>query len=274
MGTCALAVMRQRMEPPKIPLDGDYYKGHAEQAAVLLRAHFGYEQHQVPSDVYGDFRQLGWHLFRRHLSNSNISGLFLHHPVAGNCILVNYSEDLYRQRFSAAHEAAHALMDADQEFVVSFWKDRDLREIRANRFASCYLLPPEFLRKIPEPTNWSAAKALDWASRMKVSTEALSIALLEAGLISDEVRRELSSVRVAQDVKSDPELPESLAPNSRERKSSLLQRGLSSYYVSLCFDAYDKGLVSARRLTEMLLCSETELGELATLFGRDMLYAG
>jgi len=33
---------------------------------------------------------------------------------------VNYSEDVYRQRFTAAHELAHAIFDSDDSAVVSF----------------------------------------------------------------------------------------------------------------------------------------------------------
>jgi Zn-dependent peptidase ImmA (M78 family) len=124
--------------------------------------------------VYSDFRQLGCHIFRRELGNSNISGFFIQHPVAANCLLINYSEDVYRQRFSAAHEMAHALLDDDEEVVVSFHKSStvDLREVRANTFASRYLIPPEFLRQIPDPQDWPASKVLEWASKLKVSTEA------------------------------------------------------------------------------------------------------
>lgn len=99
---------------------GNYYIGHGEQAASALRNHFGYAQNAVPSDVYSDFRKIGYHIFRRRLQNSNISGITIRHPFAGTCILVNYDEDIYRQRFTAAHEAAHGILDRDQDVVVSF----------------------------------------------------------------------------------------------------------------------------------------------------------
>ena len=70
-----------------------------------------------------------------------------------NYSIVNINEDVYRQRFSAAHEVAHAIFDSDQSASVSFssaGKD-DLLERRANRFASCYLMPPAFFAKQPVP---------------------------------------------------------------------------------------------------------------------------
>ncbi|MES1023393.1 XRE family transcriptional regulator [Gloeocapsa sp. BRSZ] len=176
---------------------GNYFKGHAEQAAVRLRSHLGYSPNQVGCDIYDDFRSLGFHIFHRELDNSNISGLYIKHPTAGKCILVNYSEDVYRQRFTVAHEAAHAILDEEEDFIVSLLsKENNLVETRANTFASRYLMPPEFLSKIPEPKVWDEAKAIDWANRLKVSTKALAYALKNADLISTSIEARIKSVRV------------------------------------------------------------------------------
>jgi len=53
---------------------------------------------------------------------------------------VNHSEDVYRQRFSGSHEMAHAIFDTDEVASVSYFSPhgKDLREVRANRFASCF----------------------------------------------------------------------------------------------------------------------------------------
>jgi hypothetical protein len=53
------------------------------QAASALRKLFDYPDNTVPRDVYTDFRSIGIHVFRRRLHNSNISGLFVRHPTAG-----------------------------------------------------------------------------------------------------------------------------------------------------------------------------------------------
>lgn len=91
---------------------GTFFKGHGAAAADALRTALGYRDHELPRDIYSEFRRVGLHIFRRRLGNSNISGVFVLHPTAGNCALVNASEDIYRQRFSAAHEMAHAIFDA------------------------------------------------------------------------------------------------------------------------------------------------------------------
>ena len=253
---------------------GDYFKGHGEQAAATLRTYLGYADHQVPLNIYQDFRALGMHVFRRRLDNSHISGVYVQHPVAGPCLLINYSEDVYRQRFTAAHEAAHAILDQDEDVIVSFTRaNTDLREVRANTFASHYLMPPAFLQRIPDPGQWDSGKAMHWANALKVSTEALAIALSQAGLIDHETEQVIRTVRVPREAKEDPELPETLSPRARARKEDLLKRGLSDYYVRLCFEAYRERIVSAARVAEMLLLDgDTELRELAELYGEVLQY--
>jgi len=251
---------------------GDYFKGHAEAAAARLRSVMGHADNAVPRDVYAEFRSVGVHVFRRKLGNSNISGLFIAHPTAGKCALVNYSEDIYRQRFSAAHEMAHAIFDADQVVTVSFERpiNADRVEVRANRFASCYLMPPAFLSKLPAPNEWSDSDAIDWANKLRVSCSALAIALREAKLANQATYARISRLRIRRDAKIDPELPESLNPVQRSRKEQLLERGLSDHYVALCFEAHSSGVISQGRLAEALLCSQAELLELANLYGRTL----
>lgn len=255
----------------RIPFDfttsGDFFKGHGKDAATALRNHLGYSSIEVGKDVFGDLRKIGFHVFRRRLDNSKISGLFVRHPFAGACILVNYSEDLYRQRFTVAHEAGHAILDTDKDVNVSKWDDNDRSEIRANTFASHFLMPPEFLAKIPDSLNWTQSKCTEWASKLKVSTFAFSIALREAGLISRQQQNELCKSPVPADAKVDAELSPNLSPGARERKANMLQHGLSNSYVELCFEAYEQDIVSAGRLAEMLLTSVQELHTIVELFG-------
>jgi len=274
------AFLQQALGKPRPRLftfqkQGWSYKGHGAQAAGDLRQFLGYAENEVPRNIYDDFRTIGLHVFRRRLENSNISGIYVQHPVVGACILVNYNEDVYRQRFTAAHEAAHAILDHEEDVFVSFErKHADLREVRANTFAAHYLMPPAFLQRIPEPRRWDRAKALHWAQALRVNTEALAIALVDARLIDQSTAEEhIKAVRVPRDIKEDPELPTELAPRSRVRMETLLQRGLSSYYVRLCFEAYREGLVSAARVAEMLLLDgDAALRALAALYGEALRY--
>lgn len=251
---------------------GTFFKGHGEAAAASLRAALGHSDREVPRDVYAEFRSVGVHVFRRKLGNSSISGLFVMHPVAGKCALVNHSEDVYRQRFSAAHEMAHAIFDSDQGASVSFEgpSGSDMVELRANRFASCFLMPPAFLAQLPDPARWSDADAQRWANALRVSCVALAIALREAKLVDAIAYDRIRKLRVPRDAKVDPELPESLNATQRERKTRLLELGLSDHYVGLCFEGFSAGVISIGRLAEALLCSHGELAELAALYGRTL----
>jgi len=168
------------------------------------------------------------------------------HPTAGKCALVNYSEDVYRQRFSAAHEMAHAIFDSGSGPTVSFKGQRDNLEYRANRFASCYLMPPEFLRRLSSPSQsaWTEADAQHWANELRVSCDALGIALKEAQLVDQAASTRIRSFRVPREAKIDPELPQTLNEIQRGRKEALLERGLSNHYVELCFEAYGQGAIS------------------------------
>jgi len=251
---------------------GTRYKRHGEDAASSLRTALGYFDVQVPRDVYAEFRGIGVHVFRRKLGNSSISGLFIMHPVAGKCALVNHSEDIYRQRFSAAHEMAHAIFDSAQGASVSFegTSGSDLVELRANRFASCFLMPPAFLARLPDPDQWSDAEALRWANELRVSCIALAVALNEAKLVDAATYSRIRNLRVSREDKVDPELPETLNATQRERKARLLELGLSDHYVGLCFEGFSAGVISIGRLAEALLCSHGELAELAALYGRTL----
>lgn len=253
---------------------GNHFKTHGENAAIELRTFLGYKHNEIGMNVYQDFRRLGFHVFRRHLQNSNISGIFIKHPTAGKCILVNYLEDPYRQRFTVCHEAAHAILDDEQDFVISFskWEKGNLSEIRANTFASRYLMPTDFMKGLPAPGSWDGNKVIEWASKLKVSVEALTYALKEAQLITDEKVGELKGHKVSNKSKEDPELPNNLTEKSMNRREELLKRGLSAFYVSLCFDAYNKGIITAGRLGEMLLTGEKELLEISEIYRRKIQY--
>lgn len=253
--------------------NGTFYKGHGLDAAERLRQLFGYSDRQVPRDVYDDFRQIGIHVFRRKLDNQEISGLYVNHPIAGNCVLINYNEDVYRQRFSVAHEVAHAIFDSGEEAMVTYiatsgkYSREDLKEIRANSFASGYLMPPSTLKLL---TPWSVESALHWANEFRVSTAALAKALKDANLITEDLAKQIRSLRVSLHEKIDPELSSSFSDAQRVRRTGLLERGLSTYYVHLAFGAYDRGLVSTGRLAECLRVDWSDLVDVAALFGRSL----
>ena len=252
---------------------GNYLKGHGKQAAEALRARFGYTDSEAPRDIYSDFRSVGIHVFRRKLANDEISGLYIEDPSAGHCVLINYNEDIYRQRFSVAHEVAHAIFDSSDGMMLTFESNstkhdhHDHREIRANSFASNYLMPLTMLKRI---SSWDESSARHWAQEFRVSTAALAKALKDAKLVDESVARIIRSVRVPKEDKIDPEARLSLTASQRDRRKGLLERGLSNYYVDLCFSAHDQGLISTGRLAEILLVEHAELSDIGILFSRTL----
>ncbi len=252
---------------------GTYMKGHGQQAAESLRVLLGYKPNEAPRDIYSDFRTIGIHVFRRRLANDEISGLYIKDPVAGHCVLINYNEDIYRQRFSVAHEVAHAIFDSSESVMLSYdmesskYDRNQLQEIRANSFASHYLMPVTMLRLLPPLDE---ASALYWAQEFRVSTAALAKALKDSDLIDEGTVRRIRGVRVPRDEKIDPEAPEHLTASQRERRKALLEIGLSNHYVDLCFRAHDRDLISVGRLAEVLRVDYAELSEVGLLFGRTL----
>lgn len=250
---------------------GNFYKGDGQAAAEKLRSHLNIRENEVLHDIYAGFRSIGIHIQRQRLVNSDISGLYIHDPIAGHCVLINYNEDVYRQRFSVCHEVAHSIFDSSARVLLTYetniskYKKTELIEIRANSFASNYLMPVHLLRRIG--TLHESNIAL-WAQKFRVSVSALLKALKDAKLIDPTTASNLRSIRVPASSKIDPEAPENLTDSQRARRLSLLERGLSDYFVNLCFEAHYQELISTGRLIEALGISQSELPELAILFGR------
>jgi Zn-dependent peptidase ImmA (M78 family)/transcriptional regulator with XRE-family HTH domain len=251
---------------------GTYFIGHGVDAAKDLRKALGLNTESLIKDAYGLFRKLGIHIFRRKLENSSISGLFIMHPKAGNCILVNYDEDIFRQNFTVAHEVAHAIFDAQESINVSYEKfdQTDLKEVRANSFASHFLIPQEELLKRSN-FNWTKDIILNLAIQLKVNTQPLAIALRNAKLIDKEKAREVGSWKVPRSEKFDSEL-HGLSERRYRVKQQLLERGLSDHYLRVCHKAYETGKISAQRLSEMLLVREEELTPLLDLYNLALSY--
>lgn len=267
---------------------GNYFKGHGQQCALEFRNWLGLRRGQVVHDIYGLLRSVGFRLFRRPLPTKNISALYIRHPVAGHCVLVNLKEDYNRQRFSAAHECGHALMDKNSSFNVTRdydieiespsagtgkWSNRELVEIRANAFATDFLIPNEYLTSEKLRGRWEEPEQLvQSADDLHVTLPALMKALLDKNIISSESRSQLRSLNMRPRDREDPELPDTLTDSQFERRNSLISKGLSVSYIQLCFDAYGQDLISRGKLADCLLTDLWELKQIAKDFGRSLAY--
>jgi len=253
---------------------GKFYKKHGTDAANKLRELLHPKRYELPLNIYDDFKKIGINIYRRKLENSNISGVTLKHSSIGKFILINYNEDIFRQRFTVAHEAAHAIFDLDENdnfLSKSSLEGRDLVEIRANTFASSYLLPQFVLDRIPDNKFWSSDKLIEWAIKLKVSVLALLIALKEKGLINDVYYETFQHIHIPTEYKLDPEF-QGLSGKSLERKKYLLEKGISPDYINKCKSAYEKNIITASKMAEMLLMDINELFEMNELFQLGIRY--
>ena len=267
-----LGITKHSFPTPEI---SNFFKGDGKKAAEQLRRHLNHAENEVPHDIYADFRSIGVHIFRRRLANNEISGLYIQDPIAGHCVLVNYNEDVYRQRFSVCHEVAHSIFDFSERVMLTYeassakYDRADFIEIRANSFASNYLMPITLLERIPKLDESNIAT---WAKNFRVSVVALLKALKDANLIDSTKASKLRSIRVPFYSKIDPEASLNLTDSQRARRLSLLERDLSDYFVNLCFEAHHRELISTGRLIEALRIHQSELLEISVLFGRTVKY--
>ncbi|ATV42920.1 helix-turn-helix domain-containing protein [Pectobacterium sp. CHL-2024] len=268
-------ILSIKKEYPEFNWKGNFYKGHGANAAEKLRKHLKYEPNVVARDIYSDFRNIGIHIFRRKLNSNEISGVYINDPEAGHCVLINYNEDIYRQRFSVAHEVAHSIFDSDKKLLVTYentsskYSREDLVEIRANSFASNYLMPISMLTKI---NSWDEKNILHWSQQFRVSTAALLKALKDAKIITQEQVLKFKELRVKNTEKIDPETPDNLTSLQIKRRKYFLEKGLSDYYVQLCYKAYEKDFVSKQKLSELLNVDIDDLVEISKIFGRTIKY--
>jgi Zn-dependent peptidase ImmA (M78 family) len=204
------------------------------------------------------------HIFRRRLNNSKISGLFIKHPIAGKCILVNYDDDTYRQNFTLSHEVCHALLDDEVEFNVSFKNEKNYREIRANNFASGFLIPKSHIERLRTVT-WNDELVLKVAKQLKVNVQTLLIALKSNDCITKHQYDKYISLKIPRKQKDDFEL-NGISATIQSSKKTLLEKGLSTFYVRNSHEAYKKGHISSGKLAENLLVDESELTYILDLF--------
>ncbi|KKP90412.1 MAG: hypothetical protein US57_C0002G0033 [Candidatus Moranbacteria bacterium GW2011_GWC2_37_73] len=112
----------------------------------------------------------------------NVSGMIMH-KEGMTFIGVNQNHPKVRQRFTLAHELGHFLMGHDDHTIVDDRFDKPInKEKEANKFASELLMPKQFIEKeIKEHSGKIGINQL--AKKFEVSEQAMSIRLLDTGLI-------------------------------------------------------------------------------------------
>ncbi|MFB8787602.1 MAG: XRE family transcriptional regulator [Potamolinea sp.] len=217
---------------------------------------------QPIENIFELIRNQGIHIFKRQLEDKNISGLYINHPEAGHCILINYLDDLYRQNFSAAHEYCHALFDSSQGQEVTYLNSSNgssKLEWRANSFAGSFLVPKQRVELDYSPAN----NYEDWislirqiADRFRVSSKVVIIRLSELKWIDRSLQNQLFKDRrlvIRRDEKFDPETPPTLSSGIRDKSTQIIRQGLSWHFINLCTEAYRRREITYHKLLDMLL---------------------
>ncbi|TZE82095.1 helix-turn-helix domain-containing protein [Calorimonas adulescens] len=223
------------------------------------------------NDIYGLLRKQKIHIFRRRLEDSNISGVYIKHPIAGHCVLINYSDDIYRQNFSMAHEYCHVLFDSGKEQSITYFnREMNYVEIRANNFASNFLLPAKGIESINTDTSYEELIKiiLDICNHYNVSSKVVVYRLKEKRLISEKlVERLLKDERliISKSDKIDPELA-GASKNLHEKLKKIIESGISLEYIELVRNAYQQNEISYGKMLECLQMNIEDAKQLIDLW--------
>lgn len=234
-----------------------YFKKQGAELAVKERARFDLKDRPI-QDIFKLIRKQGVHLFRRKLQDNNISGLYIRHPYAGHCILINYAEDQYRQNFSAAHEYCHVLIDSNIEQSITYYDKHDRIELRANSFARHFLVPLNGIKKEYYPaTNYNEWVKLirKIGNQFMVNGQVVVLQLEELGWLNKSFKEKLfndQKIIIHRFEKYDQEIPQDLSLRTKERLSMIIKSGISMEFIALCRVAYEKGLITFQKVLEML----------------------
>ncbi|MGH3697286.1 MAG: helix-turn-helix domain-containing protein [Pseudonocardiaceae bacterium] len=165
-------------------------------------------------------------------------------------ILVNNAVSWTRQRFTLAHELGHVLAGDAQNLrvdldVMAASTRREHTEMRANAFASAFLMPTPTITE-----SWREAGQDGFArlvGELRVSPSALSWRLRNLGLVDEVQRRQLSSLTLRECAERGGWAEEHLTLTRSQ--SDVRRPGLLSREV---LDAFAHGEVSARVAARVL----------------------
>ncbi len=155
---------------------------------------------RAPINVEGVAKHLGLRIISMDLEKG-VSGLLITKPSM-SCIAIREDDPPVRQRFSIAHEIAHFCLrhqfepgehvHVDRGHLIS-QRDRqssmgtNLKEVEANQFAACLLMPSALVRASIKELNTDElydAHITALAAKFKVSEQAMTIRLSVMGLLS------------------------------------------------------------------------------------------
>jgi Zn-dependent peptidase ImmA (M78 family) len=139
-----------------------------------------------PADPFANARSLGIVLVRKALAERAIAGAYLYLPEHDRSfILVNATDVLTRQRFTASHEIGHWMFDQRVTIVDDLIRADEAVEKRANAFASEYLLPEKAVLEWRPRRPWGEGvdDVAELAAQYGLSYEATLWKLKNCGML-------------------------------------------------------------------------------------------
>ena len=161
-------------------------------------------ENRGPIDVFGTIHELGVPLAFARLDALLGACVRLSEGLVG--ILITTERDLHMQRFTAAHELGHFVLEhegsLDREVrMPGQFQHRDHQEIEADAFAAEFLMPRWLYRDVARRHQWSLSQLREpdfvyqMSLRLGVSYQAACWGLASQGYVDDETARTLVSVK-------------------------------------------------------------------------------
>jgi hypothetical protein len=183
-------------------------------------------------------------------------------------VVFNEEQAYTRCPFTLSHEIAHNLFHWDRPAILCRVAEQtDLLEDFANRFASYFLIPLEGLQERLEVMGIKTVKHPEEVihiSRYFGVSFATTVYRLESGRklgVSRETFRDVRPIALARSLGYNP------LPYEFGVRPLPLEERLPRILLELSYQAISRGLLSLRRVAEMLGSSDLELEE--RLYGED-----
>ena len=190
--------------------------------------------------------------------DAGFDGLAASSDVA-KLIVLGTSQVPARQRFTLAHELGHLLAGDDQGVhldrdIYDRAQAKDPSEMRANNFASAFLMPEDVLRAAVGPDGLAEPGFAALACDLKVTPSALAFRLRDLRLIDSgrcDRYKSLSAAKAATIARRGEELAQRVALANAPRPPGLLVRD--------AYAAYETGATTLRPYANLLGADVDEL---------------
>lgn len=191
-----------------------------------------------------------------------VSGLFFLHPQLGAIIVFNEDQAYAREPFTLCHEMAHSLFHWDRPAILCRDSGADLIEDFANRFASYFLIPRDGLQERLDVLGIKTVKqpeeVIHIARYFGVSYEVTLHSLdmeRKLGVPRESLKTDVKPIALAKTLGYKP------LPYEFGVRPLPLEERLPRIFLELGYRAIDKGILSLRRVAEMIGISDLELEE-------------